>query len=200
MIENPSEKDEIYLSNVAKIGNSADNILYLEDILSKKDHETLLDYVKHFESWNKEPWGARSIKSAYMSEEISEILEKVFTLVYEKAKTLYGVDINFFKKSTLQIVKFIKGFALEPHVDTLSVESLHIASVYYINDDYEGGEISFPDHNIKIKPKANSIILFPGNENYVHEVFEVVGGERNSSSMWFQFTDSTFNKQSEWYK
>jgi hypothetical protein len=199
MIENPSEKDEIYLANVAKIGNSADNICYVQDVLSKEDHKTLLDYVKHFESWNKEPWGAKSIKSVDMSEEISNILQKAFTFVYEKANTLYDVEINPFNSNALQIVKFVKGFALEPHVDTLSVESLHIASVYYINDDYDGGEIHFPDYNIKIKPRANSIILFPGNENYMHEVREVLGGERDSSSMWFQFTGSEFNKKSEWY-
>ena len=81
----------------------------------------------------------------------------------------------------------------------MSHEGNHIASVYYINDDYEGGEINFPDHNLNIKPKANSLIIFPGNENYVHEVRKIIDKDRYTSSMWFQYTGSTFNKKSEWY-
>ena len=199
MIENPSEKDEIYLANVEKIGNSIENICYIENLLSKEDHETLLDYVNSFDSWQEEPWQAKSIKFADMSEEISSILQKVFTLTYLKAKSVYNVKINVFEKNSFQIVKFIDGFSLEPHVDTLSAESNHIASVYYINDDYEGGEINFTDHSLSIKPKANSLIIFPGNENYKHQVFSVIGNPRYSSAMWFQFTGSSFSKKSEWY-
>ena len=97
------------------------------------------------------------------------------------------------------MVKFVKGFYLVPHVDTLSSEGNHMASVYYINDDYTGGEIDFPGHNLTIKPKANSLIIFPGNENYVHGVNKIIDNDRYSSAMWFQFTGSTFDKQGEWY-
>ena len=107
--------------------------------------------------------------------------------------------INPFNKPGLHIVKFVKGFYLEPHVDTLSYEGNHIASVYYINDDYTGGEINFPDHKLEIKPKANSLIIFPGNESYVHQVREILDNNRYSSAMWFQFTGSSFNKKAEWY-
>ena len=88
---------------------------------------------------------------------------------------------------------------LKPHVDTQSSEENHIAVIYYINNDYIGGEICFPKFNINIKPEPNSLIFFPGNENYLHQVIKVFKGERYSSSMWFQFTGSTFNKKKEWY-
>lgn len=198
MIEQPSEKDEIYLANVSKIGNSVKNIHYMENILSTEEHNKLLDYARSFNSWYDEPWEAKSIRSSMLSEEIYDLLRKVFTFTYEKAKKEYDVEINLFQNNAVQIVKFVKGFSLQPHADTLSVEMLHIASVYYINDDYLGGEINFPEHNLKIKPKANSLILFPGNENYIHEVLEIIDGDRYSSAMWFQFTGSTFNKKAEW--
>jgi len=199
MINDPSEKDEIYLANVAKIGGSIENIQYIENILSEKDHKILLNYVKNSESWQEQPWFARTIKSEYLSEEILEMLNKIFEFVHKKATDLYRVDINNFDKSELHLVKFVEGFWLIPHVDTLSSEKNHIASVYYINDDYVGGEIVFPDHNLNIKPKPNSLIIFPGNENYLHEVVKILKGDRYSSAMWFQFTGSTFNKKAEWY-
>jgi Rps23 Pro-64 3,4-dihydroxylase Tpa1-like proline 4-hydroxylase len=199
MIENPSEKDEIYLANVAKIGGSTANIQYIENVLPEKDHKAILDYIEIAESWEEEPWRAVTIKSGNLPEEIMDILNKVFELAYKKSVELYDVSINTFNKSGLHLVKFVKGFYLVPHVDTMSSEGNHIASVYYINDDYTGGEINFPDHNLEIKPKPNSLIIFPGNENYLHEVREILDNNRYSSAMWFQFTGSSFNKKAEWY-
>ena len=199
MIKKPSEKDKIYLNNVAKIGNSIKNVQYIENVLSQEEHMTLIDYVKNAEPWKQQPWGAITIESQDLSKEIFKILNKIFELVYQKSVNLYNVAINPFQKSALHIVKFVKDFSLDPHVDTLSSEGNHIASVYYINDDYIGGEINFPEHNLKIKPKSNSLIIFPGNENYLHEVLKITEGDRYSSAMWFQFTGSNFNKKAEWY-
>jgi hypothetical protein len=199
MIKTPSEKDEIYLANVAKIGGSTENIQYIENVLSEEEHKILLEYAKNAQSWKEQPWKAITIESENLPEYVLEILNKVFQLVYKKSVELYDVAINPFHKSALHIVKFVEGFHLGPHVDTLSSEGNHIASVYYLNDDYTGGEINFPDHKLKIKPKPNSLIIFPGNENYLHEVRKIVGNNRYSSAMWLQFTGSTFNKKAEWY-
>jgi hypothetical protein len=199
MITNPSEKDEIYLANVAKIGGSTNNIQYVENVLPEKDHKVLLDYVKNAKSWTEQPWKAITIESENLPDEILEMLNRIFEIVYKKSAELYDVAINPFHKSALHIVKFVKGFYLAPHVDTLSSEGNHIASVYYINDDYTGGEINFPDHKLEIKPKPNSLIIFPGNESYLHEVRKIDGNDRYSSALWFQFTGSSFNKKAEWY-
>lgn len=199
MIKNPSEKDELYLANVAKIGDSIENIKYIKNVLSEEEHSVLLAYVKNADSWNHEPWQARTIRSKDVPEHILDMLDKVFTLVYKTATDLYGVEIDPFHKNGLHLVKFVEGFFLNPHVDTLSDESLHIASVYYINDDYQGGEIRFPKHNLKIKPEPNSLVIFPGNENYLHEVTKITKDNRYSSAMWFKFTGSNFSKKSEWY-
>lgn len=199
MIENPSEKDEIYLANVAKIGDSVNNIQYMQDVLPAEEHKAILDYVKSVESWNDEPWLVKTVRSHEMPNEIKNLLEKVFTVVYQKSVELYDVNINPLKKDSLTLFKFPEGFELNQHVDTLSDESLHIASVYYINDDYTGGEISFKDHDLTIKPKANSLVIFPGNESYTHGVNKIFDNDRYSSALWFQFTGSTFSKKSEWY-
>ncbi len=199
MIKNPSEKDEVYLANVAKIGNSSDNIIYIENVLSKEEHKVMLDYVKNADSWVQQPWLSRAIESEHLPKEILEMLKKDFDLVHKKSTDFYGVEIDYFQDSRVHLVKFVEDFHLKPHVDTASAELNHIASVYYINDDYTGGEINFPEHSVEIKPKANSVVIFPGNENYLHEVRTIVGSDRYSSAQWFQFTGSTFNKKSEWY-
>ena len=48
--------------------------------------------------------------------------------------------------------------------------------VSYLNDDYEGGEIEFPDLDIKIKPKKGMAAIFDGT--LAHKVNEVTSGTR----------------------
>jgi hypothetical protein len=200
MINNPSNKDEVYLKNVEKIGSSAENIRYIENVLSEEEHTVLLEYVKARKEWVHEPWDAKTVGPDQMPQDILNMLEKIFVFVQNTVTDFYDVKINNFKRDNLVLIKFPRGLVLYPHIDTDSVESNHIASIYYINDDYVGGEINFPDYNVKIHPKPNSVVFFPGNENYLHEVLTIRSGDRYSTSMWFQFTGSTFNKNAEWYK
>jgi hypothetical protein len=57
------------------------------------------------------------------------------------------------------------------HDDAGDNPDLKYGMIYYINDNYEGGEIYYPELNLKIKPKANSLVIHPSN--LLHEVFEI---------------------------
>jgi hypothetical protein len=52
------------------------------------------------------------------------------------------------------------------------IRSLTIVGV--LNDDYEGGEYSFPSQNIKIKLKAGSFIMFPPYWTHPHSVSKII--------------------------
>lgn len=49
-------------------------------------------------------------------------------------------------------------------------------SVFYINDNYEGGEIYYPEYEYQYKPKPGSMVLHEGNTK--HGVKKVTSGER----------------------
>lgn len=53
-----------------------------------------------------------------------------------------------------------------------------IAGLFYLNDDYEGGELYFPEQGIQFKPKAGAAYFFPGDKNYIHGVTEITAGTR----------------------
>lgn len=59
------------------------------------------------------------------------------------------------------------------------------SAIYYINDLYEGGEIYFPRLDWAWKPKANTVLVFPSNDKYLHGVTEVTKGERYTVAMWY---------------
>jgi predicted 2-oxoglutarate/Fe(II)-dependent dioxygenase YbiX len=46
--------------------------------------------------------------------------------------------------------------------------------IVYLNDDYDGGELYFKNFDIKIKPKAGSIVIFPSVKPYIHESLPVL--------------------------
>jgi predicted 2-oxoglutarate/Fe(II)-dependent dioxygenase YbiX len=55
----------------------------------------------------------------------------------------------------------------------------------YFNDEYEGGEIVFPNQGVFHKPKAGDVALFPcGGTEYEHEVKKVTEGKRYTVAMW----------------
>ena len=59
--------------------------------------------------------------------------------------------------------------------------------VYYVNDDYEGGEIYMPILGMTIKPKANSLLLWSHvwHEDMAHGVNPVLSGTRYMSQGFF---------------
>jgi Rps23 Pro-64 3,4-dihydroxylase Tpa1-like proline 4-hydroxylase len=190
-IKNDLTKDEVYLKNFIKIGNSPKNIHFINNVLSEEEHIKLLEFAKNNNNkWTVQPWGAKFLEHENLPEDILQMLEKVFKIAYDKCIEFYDIKLSPFDKYLFSLVKFDDGYKMGRHVDDLSLEWLHIAVIYYINDDYDGGEISFIDHNIKIKPKHNSLVIFPGNKNYMHEVLQVIGNDRYSSTLWFQFADS----------
>ena len=65
-----------------------------------------------------------------------------------------------------------------------------ITFTLYINDNYEGGEISFLDDTtgdtIVYKPKAGDITVFPSGDPYYHGVFKIKTGNKYLLRMfWF---------------
>jgi Rps23 Pro-64 3,4-dihydroxylase Tpa1-like proline 4-hydroxylase len=55
-----------------------------------------------------------------------------------------------------------------------------ISTLLYLNDDFEGGNLSFPDQNIKIKPEPGMLVFFRGSEDLTHEVETVESGHREA--------------------
>ena len=55
----------------------------------------------------------------------------------------------------------------------------------YLNNDFEGGELEFPINNVKLQIVNGLLVVFPSNENYLHQVNKIISGVRFSILMWF---------------
>lgn len=84
------------------------------------------------------------------------------------------------------ILKYGKGQQFTNHIDDHPSYHRRVSTVYYLNDDYTGGEINFPRFNITFKPKANQMIIFPSTYVYNHSVSPVIEGERYAVVSWMK--------------
>ena len=84
------------------------------------------------------------------------------------------------------ILKYGEGQQFTNHIDDHPSYHRRISTVYYLNDNYTGGEINFPRFNITFKPKANQMIIFPSTYVYNHSVSPVIEGERYAVVSWMK--------------
>lgn len=61
-----------------------------------------------------------------------------------------------------------------------------LSVVYFLNDAFEGGELTFPELGLVIKPQAGSMVCFPSGHDYLHGVSPVSAGLRLSLVTWLQ--------------
>lgn len=67
-------------------------------------------------------------------------------------------------------------------------------AILYINDDYDGGELYFPQHDISFKPNAYSLYTFPGGVENLHGVSEITRGTRYTMVSFWDFADLEYDQ------
>lgn len=94
----------------------------------------------------------------------------------------YWVSIE--KYEPPQLLRYGNNQHFHNHIDDHPQLTRRVSFSYYINEDYEGGEIEFPRFNLKIKPKAHQLVIFPSNFVYNHLVHPVTSGTRYVVVQW----------------
>lgn len=88
------------------------------------------------------------------------------------------------REHTMHLLRYDSSGHLPAHQDQ-GISSRILSVLLYLNDDYEGGEIEFRHSGIKFKPEAGSVLFFPSNFLYVHEVYPVTKGPRYALPNWY---------------
>jgi hypothetical protein len=108
----------------------------------------------------------------------------------ENLSSIYKTAV--YEEKDASVVIFFPGEGIRTHWDgSVDVPTYaghphrDYSSVFYFNEDFEGGLLHFTKLDIKIKPEPNMILLFPTTILYSHRVEEVTSGIRMMSpSFW----------------
>ena len=109
---------------------------------------------------------------------------EAFTSCENDYKNMFGITTEWHDDWSL--LKYGVGQFFSNHIDDGKVHHRRVSTVYYMNEDYQGGEIQFPRFNISYKPKAHELLIFPSNYVYNHSVNEVTEGSRYAVVSWLR--------------
>lgn len=86
----------------------------------------------------------------------------------------------------IQILRYPKGGHYVPHVDHSGETPRTLSIVYFVNENYKGGELNFIYQNKKfeVEVEKNKLIIFPSTFLYQHSVNPVTEGTKYSVVSW----------------
>jgi hypothetical protein len=182
-----------------------------ENFINEFELEFLADYARRLsaeDNWDKSDphptWHNRYIHAVSLQDaqrgfgtdedvDVFNLLLDVRKRIKSHIVEIRDLDIPIFA-DTLQIVRWLPGNEQHPHADSENVDgSPHPypwrshASIVYLNDDYEGGSIYFPQHDLELSPKPGTMVTFPGTAEYMHGVNKITAGERYSIASFWTF-------------
>lgn len=202
-------------------GDSPSNIVKLENFMTEEELFELNNFIRKNKVWDitethynengtviydANYWEDRVVTYPNIEKTNAKIIPIINNMV---ARLKVEVDA-FFKVDAFPtspaMVRWLPGQLQMPHAD----KELHtgpdagkpndfpwydLAGLFYLNDDYEGGELYFPNQNIQFKPKAGAAYFFPGDMNYIHGVTKIESGIRYTVPFFWTIIKHTGEKQ-----
>lgn len=97
-------------------------------------------------------------------------------------KYFYGAGVESYEDA--QLLRYGVGQKFINHIDDSPRLTRRISLTYYLNDEYEGGDVEFDKFGLRFKAKKNQLLLFPSNYVYNHQVHPVTDGLRYVIVQW----------------
>jgi hypothetical protein len=100
-----------------------------------------------------------------------------YRIFYQRLASLISeADPSLELSGFATIQRMQPGVELKSHTDQHTDPSIKYATIIYINNDYNDGEIFFNNVGLKLRPNPKTLLIFPGNEKYEHGVETVSDG------------------------
>lgn len=181
------------------------DILVFEDFLSKEEALSMIHALDAQEKNGKISWTPISFYESYSSvlpqpgdpELIDANLSPdafldVENLMPQAIASIHDLDPASIHKIGYHAQKWETGAYARIHSDNTDAKGKsgaftrsRYAGFLYLNDNFEGGLLKFPDQNIEVKPETGMLAVFDGGFNNMHEVTLITRGVRYTiGSFW----------------
>jgi hypothetical protein len=85
------------------------------------------------------------------------------------------------------LLRYEKTNTFHSHADDAPEFPRVVSVSYFMNDDFDGGELIFPNHGITIKSTPGKFVLFSSAFPYMHKVSPVIRGNRQVAVRWYNY-------------
>jgi hypothetical protein len=174
------------------------------DFLTRDEHEALLGFADaRIELFgpttpNGDYWQGRTLMPEQIPDPtIRQTLRVLQSRTIERLTAPLAAEFGESPPIYSDLVNYARwpvGYELQPHADSENPGGAphpfpwrDFASVIYLNDDYVGGEIYFPNLGIELKPEPRTLIVFPGTLFFLHGVRRVERGMRHTIASFLTF-------------
>lgn len=123
-------------------------------------------------------------KNSDLSEKILNDFKNGINLVIKSYAEKHLIE-NLYYDSFI-LLKYKNSTMYKAHADGETKTGRSVSCIFYLNDEYDGGEIEFVNFDLIIKPKKNMMILFPSNYAYAHKIHEIKSGTRYCLVTWLK--------------
>lgn len=107
--------------------------------------------------------------------------------------TKYSVRMDYWE--VMNFISYGPEQHFQEHADHGFSYSATVSLVAYPNDDYEGGELTFPKLNLKIKPQAGDLYVFPSTYLFSHRAEKVISGKKYSIVTMLDYNDNSHSNE-----
>jgi predicted 2-oxoglutarate/Fe(II)-dependent dioxygenase YbiX len=157
--------------------------LYLKYLMKNNLWETNPKGANLSSDYDKSSWNNRIINFYTNTEEMKTNLASLRSSIIHEIKKSNDVTQELYP-NIFQFVKLGVGDYLYPHRDSVYPDDtphknwffVDYSSVLYLNDDFDGGEIYFPDRNLELKIKKGMLVHYSSLTH--HGVRQVKQGHR----------------------
>lgn len=178
---------ELTHKNFTEIGSKQENVKIFSNYISKDECKNIIGLINSTETSNNRPLQSDASGNPSLSLLYYDSLtysEKYIPEIQALIEKEYNVKL---KPRNSRFAQWLHNSSGMISIDDMgSKDSNHMAGWVYLNDDYEGGELSLIHQNMTIRPKSGDLVLFPGNIHYWYNV-EAATGSRYIMPIWFDF-------------
>lgn len=124
-----------------------------------------------------------------MADRITALVRKAYACEIEP---FYNCKLRSLE--TPQILRYTRGSHYKPHSDSdvldfelkrwRKAQDRDYSLLIYLDEDFEGGELVFPNFDFKLRPRAGMLAAFPSDCRYLHGAMPVLSGVRHAIVSW----------------
>ena len=134
------------------------------------------------------------VEQGNLSGDIVACVQRAFEVVIPGK---LGRNIAWFENP--QVLRYEPGGLYGPHADSdhfipeegtwKKVIDRDVSILLYLNQEFEGGELSFRQFNYVYRPKTGDLLFFPSHGQYAHQALPIKLGIRYVIVSWAAFRD-----------
>jgi hypothetical protein len=151
----------------------------LEDILDNHLNASWTDAGVAASRYSSNGLSSKDIRDA-STNRFTESFNDVLNAKVEPLVTEYAQQNGIFelKIEGYHIVRYTEGQFFAEHTDATPEYPRRMSAIIYLNDDYEGGTITFTGIEQSFKPEKNTIMIFPSSKDFSHSADPVISGTK----------------------